>query len=162
MRAPTRERVGHIGTPAGRLRAALERAALNLSDHPNAELLRAVLAAFAARDMSALSLLVAEDVVWHTPGRNLLSGDRSGRDDVVAHLGRVIELTDGTYRAELLDILASDARAAAFYRATGRRAGRNLDVHVLLLCEIRDQQIAKAFATPLDQHAFDTFFAGSR
>jgi hypothetical protein len=86
---------------------------------------------------------------------------RSGRDEVLAHLGRVVELTDGTYRTELLDVLASDRRAAAFYRATGRRAGRNLDVLVLLLCEIRAQQIAEAFATPLDQHAFDRFFAGT-
>ena len=54
--------------------------------------------------MSALSLLIADDVVWHTPGRNL-------------------------------------------------------DVRVVLLCEIRAQQIVEAFATPLDQHAFDSFFA---
>ena len=109
--------------------------------------------------MSALSSLIADDVVWHTPGRNVLSGERAGRDELLAHLGRLAGLTDGTYRTELLDVLASDARAAAFYRATGQRGGRNLDVRVVLLCEIRTQRIAEAFATPLDQHAFDNFFA---
>jgi hypothetical protein len=133
-----------------------------LSEHPNAELLRAVLAAFGARDIETLSQLLADDVVWRTPGRNLLSGERSGPDEVLAHLSRIVELTDGTYRAELLDILASDTRAAAFYRATGRRARRDLDVHVLLLCDIRDNRVIEAFGSPHDQAAFDTFFSSTQ
>jgi ketosteroid isomerase-like protein len=132
-----------------------------VSDHPNATILKAALAAFGPRDMATLSQLLADDIVWHTPGRNLLSGKRSGRDDVMAHLCRIVELTNGTYRTELIDILASDTRAAALYRATARRVRRHLDAHVLLLCDIHNNQITDAFGSPHDQHAFDAFFAPS-
>ena len=51
-----------------------------MTDHPHIELFRRTYAAFTTGDMDALAEVFAEDVVWHTPGRNPLSGDYEGRD----------------------------------------------------------------------------------
>jgi SnoaL-like domain len=51
-----------------------------MTDHPHIELFRRTYAAFTTGDMDALAEVFAEDVVWHTPGHNPLSGDYEGRD----------------------------------------------------------------------------------
>jgi len=53
-----------------------------MADHPNAALLRKGYDAFAKGDTATLTDLFSEDVVWHLPGRNLISGEHKGRDAV--------------------------------------------------------------------------------
>ena len=43
--------------------------------------------------------LLADDIVWRSPGRNPLSGDYRGKDAVLALFGRLAEETGGTLRA---------------------------------------------------------------
>ena len=47
-----------------------------------------------------------------------------GPEAIFRFLGRLPKETDGTYRSELVDVLASDGRAAALYRASGQRRGQ--------------------------------------
>src|SRR5438874_1599311 len=56
-----------------------------MADHPNAELVRRGYDAFIAGDMEWLNEHLHENVVWHEPGNNFLSGDVRGRDEVLAH-----------------------------------------------------------------------------
>ena len=70
----------------------------------------------------ALRGLFAEDAVWSVPGRGVMAGAFRGRDEIFRFLGRLPKETDGTYGSELVDVLASDERAAALYRARGRGA----------------------------------------
>ena len=53
-----------------------------------------------------------------------MAGTFTGRDEIFAFLGRLPKETDGTYSSSLIDVLASDDRAAALYRASGERNGR--------------------------------------
>jgi ketosteroid isomerase-like protein len=54
-------------------------------------------AAGAAGDMEALAATFHDDAVWHQPGRNQLSGGHRGPAAIVAHLGRVMEHSGGTF-----------------------------------------------------------------
>jgi uncharacterized protein len=104
--------------------------------------------------------LFAEDAVWHVPGSNAMAGDYRGRDEIVTFLRRTAELTGGTYRVELLWVVADDEHTVAVYRARGQReAGRRLDIEQALLIELRDRLWARVRAQPLDQTAFDAFWA---
>jgi ketosteroid isomerase-like protein len=47
---------------------------------PNVEIVRRGYAAFNNGDTSALAALIAENVVWHVPGRSLIAGDWPGND----------------------------------------------------------------------------------
>ena len=53
-----------------------------------------------------------------------MAGTFTGREEIFAFLGRLPKETDGTYASSLIDVLASDDRAAALYRASGERNGR--------------------------------------
>jgi uncharacterized protein len=128
--------------------------------HPNAEIVREGFERFVAGDVVGLLGLFADDAVWHVPGVNAMAGDYRGRDEIIEFLRRTAEVTGGTYRVELLWVVADDEHTVAVYRAQGEREGRRaLDIEQALLIELRDGRWADIRAQPLDQAAFDRFWA---
>jgi uncharacterized protein len=126
--------------------------------HPNEDLARRLHDAFAAGDREKLAGCFAENVLWHMPGKNELAGDWEGREDVLAHLAKIAELTDGTYKTEPRDVLVSDERAAMLYRATGHRGERMLDLDQMILLDVRDGQVVEVRVIPEDQYLYDAFW----
>ncbi|HEY6780871.1 MAG TPA: nuclear transport factor 2 family protein [Thermoleophilaceae bacterium] len=128
-------------------------------EHRNASLLRHIFDAFARDDLDAIAARFARDVRWHTPGRNQLAGDYVGREAVLALVRRSSQLADESYRAEVEDIMTSERHATALFRATGSRGGRQLDLRHLALYAIADSAVHEVWIAPLDQEAFDAFWA---
>ena len=125
----------------------------------NEALVRSVFTAFARKEGFALRGLFAEDAVWHVPGRGVMAGVYRGRDEIFRFLARLPRETDGTYSSELVDVLASDRRAAALYRASGSRHGRRLELDQVLLFRIEDGLVRDVLALPSDPEAFEAFWA---
>jgi ketosteroid isomerase-like protein len=88
-----------------------------------------------------------------------MAGTFHGRDRIFRFLATLPKETDGTYASRLIDVLASDDRAAALYRASGRRNGRTLDLEQVLLFTIADGLVTEVLALPSDPTAFDAFWA---
>jgi SnoaL-like domain len=74
--------------------------------------------------MDTLRELFDPQIVWHFPGRSPLAGDHRGVDAVLGFFGRTMELTAGTFRAELHDVVADDLHSVGMHLATGEREGR--------------------------------------
>jgi ketosteroid isomerase-like protein len=125
----------------------------------NAALVRSVFAAFARKEGFALRGLFAEDAVWAVPGQGVMAGVYRGREEIFRFLSSLPKETDGTYGSELVDILASDERAAALYRARGTRRGRTLELDQVLLFRIEDGLVREVLALPSDPEAFEAFWA---
>ena len=125
----------------------------------NEDLVRRIFDAFARREGLALRGLFAEDAVWTVPGRGVMAGTFRGREEIFRFLARLPKETDGTYRSELVDVLASETRAAALYRARGARHGRELELDQLLLFRIDDGLVRGVLALPSDPDAFEEFWA---
>jgi ketosteroid isomerase-like protein len=97
--------------------------------------------------------------VWRVPGAGIMAGTYEGRDAIFRFLARLPKETDGTYHSELVDVLASDERAAALYRARGTRHGRTLELDQVLLFRFADGLVAEVLALPGDPDAFEAFWA---
>jgi uncharacterized protein len=95
--------------------------------HPNEELVRKGFDAFSKGDLDTVRALFDPDAVWHAPGRSRLSGDHRGVDDILDFFARTMELTAGTFRVDLHDVIANDEHAVAMYVARGEREGRTLE-----------------------------------
>ena len=126
----------------------------------NESLVRRIFEAFAEKRGFALRDVFAEDATWVVPGTGSMAGTFTGREEIFAFLGRLPKETDGTYSSALVDVLASDDRAAALYRARGERHGRTLDLDQVLLFRIEDGLVREVLALPSDPGTFDTFWAG--
>ena len=131
-----------------------------MSEHPNAVLARDGFERFVRGNVSGLLDLFADNAVWHVPGANAMSGDYLGRDEIIRFLRRTAELTGGTYRVELLWVVADDEHVVAVYRARGEReGGRSLELEQALLIGVEDGRWVDIRAQPLDQAEFDAFWA---
>jgi ketosteroid isomerase-like protein len=125
----------------------------------NAAIVRQIFDAFARKEGLALRGLFADDAVWSVPGRGAMAGRYEGREAIFRFLAKLPKETDGTYGSELLDVLASDDRAAALYRARGTRHGRTLELDQVLLFRIEGGLVRHVLALPSDPDAFETFWA---
>lgn len=124
----------------------------------NVGVVRRLFDAFVRKDAFSLREGFAEDAVWTVHSSSVVGGTYRGRREIMRFLGSLPKLTDGTYSTRLIDVLASDDRAAVLYRATGRRQGRELDIDQVLLFTLRDGVVTEVLALPSDQHAFDRFW----
>jgi ketosteroid isomerase-like protein len=130
-----------------------------MADHPNVEVLRKGYAAYSSGDMETINDLFADDIVWHVAGRSQLAGDYNGKDEVFGFFAKLIELSGGTSRLEVHDVLANDEHGAVLVTGTATRDGTEFsgqDVHTF---HLRDGKVTEFWDSPLDQYAADEFWS---
>ncbi|MEV8533658.1 nuclear transport factor 2 family protein [Streptomyces sp. NPDC051211] len=130
-----------------------------MTEHPHIGVFQRAMAAFSAGDMKALAEVFHPDVEWHQGGRGPLSGDHRGRDATFGMFARNFELSDGTYRARLHDVLANDAHTVALLHATASRPGKELDMDYAIVFHIREGKIVEGWELWADQAAYDAFWS---
>ena len=130
-----------------------------MADHPNVELLRKGYGAYGSGDLAVLTELFADDLVWHVAGRNQLSGDYKGRDQVFGFFGKIMELSGGTAVLDVHDILANDEHGVVLVSNSATRDGKSFsgqDVHTF---HIREGRVVEFWDLPVDQYAADEFWS---
>ena len=125
----------------------------------NESAVRRIFDAFSRKQGFALRDLFAHDAVWTVPGEGTMAGVYRGREQIFRFLARLPKETGGTYTSRLVDVLVSDERAAALYRASGERHGRRLDLDQVLLFRLEDGLVQEVLALPSDPSAFEDFWA---
>lgn len=127
--------------------------------HPNEELLRNGYAAFEKGDLDTLRDLFTDEIVWHSPGKGPLAGDYRGLDEVFGLFGKVVELSGGTYRNDLHDILANDEHAVALITAHAEREGKTLDNKQTHVFHVRGGKATEVWLDIGDLYANDEFWS---
>ena len=132
-----------------------------MPDHPNAVLVRGLLDAFAAGDITAVERHLHADCVWRFPGRRgALAGEHRGRDAVFAFFGRVVALTEGTFAMDVTDVVAGDDRAVVLFRGCGSRPdGRTLDNPTSLVIRLEDGAAVEVDEFVWDLEAVESFWS---
>jgi ketosteroid isomerase-like protein len=130
-----------------------------MTDHPNLELLRRGYAAYGAGDMDAINEVFHDDVVWHVAGRSPLSGDYSGKEQVFGFFGKLGELSDGTSKVEVHDLLANDEHGVALVKESATRNGRSHEGQATHVFHLRDGKVTEFWDAQVDQYAADEFWA---
>ena len=125
----------------------------------NARLARSGYEAFARGDFAGSTATFDPGVVWHAQRLGQLGGDHVGLGAVMAFFGRTMELTRGTFRIEVLDVLGSDERAAVVVRSTAQRDGRTLDSRQVHLFRIEDGNVLEIWQYVDDAEAVSAFWA---
>jgi uncharacterized protein len=126
-----------------------------MAEHPNVARIRDGYAAFANGDFAVLTDLFADDLVWHVGGRSQLAGEYRGRDDVFAFFGKIMEVTEGSFRLDVHTILADDEHGVALVFGTASRGGRTITDIAAHVFHIRDGKVTEYWNATTDQYAFD-------
>lgn len=121
-------------------------------------LVRQLYQAFESGDLDLIGVRMADDVVWHEPGRSSLAGDYKGPQTVLDFLGRLRAQSASTFSLEILDVLSEPGRAVVFHRETASKVDRDLDVIAAVDFEFHQGKITEATVYHTDQYAFDEFW----
>jgi ketosteroid isomerase-like protein len=102
--------------------------------------------------------LAAEDIVWHVPGHNPVSGVYRGWKEYFEIMpARMAPLT--TWDFEVGDIMVNGDMVIATFRMKGERKGKTIQLRGAHLFRINNAgQIAEGWGFTSDQDALDEFF----
>ncbi|MGH3496454.1 MAG: nuclear transport factor 2 family protein [Nocardioidaceae bacterium] len=93
-------------------------------EDPNLALVRKGYAAFNGQDIPTLATVMASDVVQHVPGSSALAGVYKGFDNVIGYYGKLGELTNGSFRADLIETHGDGiGHVTAVHQITATRNG---------------------------------------
>ena len=130
-----------------------------MTDHPNLERARAGYEAFARGDLGAVSELLSDDIVWHSGGNNILTGDYEGKEAVLGFFGALMQESGGTFSNDIHDMLANDDHGVALVTASATRGDKSFEGNVVHVFHMRDDKMTEFWAFNEDQNLFDEFWA---
>jgi ketosteroid isomerase-like protein len=115
--------------------------------------------AFASGDLATVQRLFHPGIIWHAQRLGQLGGDHVGWPAVAEFFGLSMELTRGTFRVELLDVLTNATGGAAVVRSSGERDGKRLDDRQVHLYQFESGQVVEVWQFVGDGHAAEDFWA---
>jgi ketosteroid isomerase-like protein len=126
----------------------------------NIENTRRAYRAFGEGDIGTLTSLIAPDCIWHVTGRSVLSGDYVGYEQILSYFAKLAELTNGTFKAELVDVgELSGGLITCLVRISGKRNGQTLDTRMVEIGKANAAgQVQECWWFAEDAYAGDEFF----
>jgi uncharacterized protein len=91
----------------------------------NGALIRSAYDAFARGDVPGAFERFADDITWHVPGRGPLSREYKGKQEVLGFFQHFAELSGGTFRLRVDEILVQGERVVALCTESATRGGRS-------------------------------------
>lgn len=123
------------------------------------DITRRYFAAVAAGDIPALTDLLAEDLVWHQPGRSSLSGTYTSRDAVFGLIGAFMERSRGSFAIDKVGpLLANGDLVATTLHFRASRDGADMAMNGIDLLRIEGGKIREVWLFSEDQAAEDQFW----
>lgn len=102
--------------------------------------------ALASGDIEKIKQYWAEEMVWQVPGHNPLSGWYFGRDEFLAFMGRVGQLSGNSFNMENIagDVIVTGEYSADLTRNRGNRANqadKTMDIEVVHVLRWKDGKV---------------------
>ncbi len=126
----------------------------------NVDVVRRAYQAFNEADLDTLAQLMDESITWSTPGESSVAGVARGRDAVFAQFGRYGGETQGTFKADLLEMFeGEDGRVVGLHHNSGVRDGRQLDTDCCIVFELENGRVTSGREHFFDLHNWDQFWS---
>jgi len=82
-------------------------------------------------------------------GRHQIAGVSGGKDEVLGVFKNTFELTNGSFKLDMHDLLANDTHVIAMVHAMGEREGRTLDDNSVQVFHVTTARSANSGCTPV-------------
>jgi len=115
--------------------------------------------AFVRGDIPTVLEAFAADILWHVPGRGPLSRQYKGHAEVLGFFQRVMELSEGTFRVVVDDVLAKGDRVIVLVTEHAQRRGRQWSSPQVHAWTVKDGRATVFWQFQGDQQTEDEFWA---
>ena len=138
----------------------MRRKTIQTAEETNLELVKSLLGAFARGDVIAAREMLTDDVRFHFPGRNPLSGEYKGKEPAIQLLVKIAHWTRNTLRIQLHDVLANEQHGVLMYTVTAKHKDRQIKYRYIDVYHFREGRICEVWGNVADDvEAFDAFYA---
>ena len=133
--------------------------ALTTTAQANKELIETAYAAFAQGDVPTVMRVFDDNILCHVPGRGPLSRDYHGHAEVLGFFQRFMELSQGTFRIRVDDVLANNQRVIALVTESAERNGRRWSSPQVHAWTVQDGKALVFWQFQGDQQTEDEFWS---
>ena len=117
--------------------------------------IREAYAAFGRGDVDGYLQHCTQDFNFNIPGHGSIAGSWRGKDGMNELARMAMEVTHGSFREEVEDVLANDHHAVVLARHQFTRNGQSHDYRTAYVYDVRDGKLAKCWEQPQDLSIFD-------
>ena len=125
----------------------------------NAALIKGAYEALARGDVAQAFAAFAEDILWHVPGRGPLSRGYRGHAEVSGFFQKFMELSSGTFRIQIEDVLSKGERVVVLCTESAQRGGRSWSSPQVHVWTVRDGHATVFWQYQGDQQTEDEFWS---
>lgn len=123
-------------------------------------LVRRGYAAFNSQDVDTLRTIFAADAVQHVPGHGPLAGTYKGVEAILGYYGKLAELTDGTFRAHLIDVHGDGhGHVVAAHQTSATRNGESRTSRGSIVFSVVGDKATDLLEVRADLPGDDAFFS---
>jgi ketosteroid isomerase-like protein len=126
----------------------------------NARLIKDAYEAFARGDVVQAFAAFGQDILWHVPGRGPLSRDYRGPAEVGGFFQKFMELSAGTFRIQIDDVLSKGDRVVVLCTESAQRGSRSWSSPQVYVWTVRDGHATIFWQYQGDQQTEDEFWSG--
>jgi ketosteroid isomerase-like protein len=124
-------------------------------EHSNVALLRTAYDSWAAGSADSFVEACDEDVVWHIPGNNRLTGDHVGLEAVRGLFAELAAKTDGAFCMTYEDVLATESHALVATASSANVGGETLSYRVFDVFRLDGGRIKEIWTFTFPQESSD-------
>jgi len=125
----------------------------------NGALIQSAYDAFFRGDVETAIASFADDILWHVPGRGPLSRDYRGHAEVLGFFGHFNELSGGTFRVQVEEVLAQGDRVVVLCTESAQRGGRSWSSPQVHVWTVKNGKATVFWQYQGDQQAEDEFWS---
>jgi uncharacterized protein len=125
----------------------------------NSAIIRNAYDAFAMGDIPSVFAVFDPSITWHVPGHSPLSGDYTGHDQIGSFFQRTMQLSEGTFRIDLHNVLGEDDIVVALVTVTAKRSGASASFPEVHVWRMRDGKVIEFCEYQGDEQREDRFWS---
>jgi len=129
----------------------------DMAKHSNEILLLQAYAAQARGDIEDYINFLSDDFVLHIPGRSQIAGDYKGKEEIRRHFREITQLSGGTFKTEVHDILASNDHVVGLVNAQADSEGSIVELPRVHIWHVRNGKLSELWLHPVNQYEFDVY-----
>ena len=127
--------------------------------HANALLLEKLYADFAQGDLPAVFAACADQITFQVPGKGPLAGKYTKETFGPGFVMKLHEISGGTFKMEVHDILASDQHAAVLATDKLERGGKPVEYRTVHIWRFEGGRPVAWYEYPRDLYQFEVTWA---
>ena len=126
----------------------------------NVQVVKSYFESLAKGDLQRLSSLLADDIIWHQPGKGELSKRYQGKDEVFSLFGKFMEKSANTFKIDQVErIMSNSDWVSATLHFSAKRGDKSISMAGVDLMRIQNGKIKEVLLFSGDQQAEDAFWS---